>query len=400
MRSDLEWRLDRDIIFLNHGSYGACPEPLLAVQREWRDRLEAQPIRFLTHDLAGYLAVAREAVGAFIGADPEGMAFVPNATTGIDTVLGSLRFEPGDELLTNDHEYNATINALQAIAARDGARVVIARIPFPVAGADQVVDALVGATTPRTRLLLVSHVTSPTALVFPVERLVREFASRGIDTLVDAAHAPGMLPLDVDGLGAAYWTGNGHKWPCAPKGAGILWVRADRRALIHPLVVSHGANDPLTDKTRFRAEFDWTGTADPTAALTLPAAIDWMAAQVPGGWPEVMATNHALAAAGRDRLIAALGIASPAPESMLGSMAVVTIPWLHTDAEAVELAQRLFDEDRIEVPVGGWPVRAARADPNDPPQAVVLRISAQRYNELSDYEALAAALERDRARQG
>jgi isopenicillin-N epimerase len=259
-----------------------------------------------------------------------------------------------------------------------------------------VVEALVGAITPRTRLLLVSHVTSPTALVFPVERLVREFAARGIDTLVDAAHAPGMLPLDVDRLGAAYWTGNGHKWPCAPKGAGILWVRADRRERIHPLVVSHGANDPLTNTTRFRAEFDWTGTADPTAALTLPAAIDWMAAQVPGGWAEVMATNHALAVAGRERLLAALGIPTPAPASMLGSMAVVTIPWLHTDAEAADLGQRLFDEDRIEVPVGGWPVRAARAAPNDHPQAVVLRISAQRYNEPSDYEALAAALVRHR----
>ena len=239
-------------------------------------------------------------VGAFLHADPEGIAFVPNATTGVNTVLRSLRFEPGDELLTDDHEYNAMINAMRTVAERDGATVVVAPIPYPIASEDEVVEALLDAVTPRTRLLVVSHVTSPTALIFPVERLVREFAARGIDTLVDAAHAPGMVPLDVDALGAAYWTGNGHKWPCAPKGAGVLWVRARSPRRDPPACRSRTAPTRLLadGRTRFRHEFDWTGTADPTAYLTLPAAIDWMAAQVPGGWPEVMATNHALAAGG------------------------------------------------------------------------------------------------------
>ena len=236
--------------------------------------------------------------------------------------------------------------------------------------------------------------TSPTALVFPIERIVRAFADRGIDTLVDGAHAPGMVPLDLDALGAAYWTGNGHKWPCAPKGAGVLWVREDRRERIHPLVISHGANERLTTRTRFRAEFDWTGTADPTPYLTLPAAIDWMAAQVPGGWPEVMATNHALALRGRAVIEAALGVSPLAPESMIGSMATIAIPGIETDEAARDLGEALYREDRIEVPVGGWPVPAARVSADAPPRAALMRISAQRYNEIGDYERLADAVSR------
>ena len=395
MRPDLGWQLRPDVVFLNHGSYGACPTDVLEVQREWRDRLEAEPIRFLTRELDDRLGEARVAVGAFLHADPDGIAFLPNATAGVNTVLRSLRFEPGDELLTDDHEYNAVINAMRFVARRDGAAVVVAPVPYPIASEDVVVEALLGAVTPRTRLLVVSHVTSPTALVLPVERLVREFADRGIDTIVDAAHAPGMVPLDVDALGAAYWTGNGHKWPCAPKGAGVLWVRDDRRDSIHPMSISHGANAMLTDgRTRFRHEFDWTGTADPTAYLTLPAAIDWMAAQVPGGWPEVMATNRALTLAGRDAICAALGIEVPAPASMIGSMATIPLPGVTSDAAAATLAQQLYDEDGIEVPIIGWPVPAARSAVEAAPTRALLRISAQRYNELADYEALAAALTR------
>ncbi len=392
MRTDLGWQLDPDVVFLNHGSYGACPTAVLEVQDEWRRRMEAEPIKFLTRDLTGLLATAREAVAPFIGADPDGMAFMTNATTGVNTVLKSLRFEPGDELLTNDHEYNAVINAMQAVAARDGARVVIARIPFPTAGDDEVVDAHLAQVTPRTRLLVVSHVTSPTALVFPVERLVREFDARGIDTLVDAAHAPGMVPVDIGALGAAYWTGNGHKWPCAPKGAGILWVRADRRDRIHPLVTSHGANAPLAGMTRFRLEFDWTGTGDPTAYLTLPAAIRWMEEQVPGGWPEVMRINRAVALDGRRRVAAALGIGALGPDAMIGSMAAVPLPGLTTDEAGEILGLTLFDDERIEVPIGGWPVRAARPNPDALPEVVLVRLSAQRYNEPGDYDRLAAAL--------
>ncbi|MEO8438346.1 MAG: aminotransferase class V-fold PLP-dependent enzyme [Chloroflexota bacterium] len=395
MRTDLGWRLDPAVTFLNHGSYGACPEPVLAIQRVWRDRMEAEPVRFLAGDLPGLLAEARVAIGDFLGADPEGLAFVPNATTGVNTVLQSLRFAPSDELLTNDHEYNATINAMRAVAARDGARVVVAPMPFPIGGPAEVLDATLAAVTPQTRLVVVSHVTSPTGLVFPVAELVAALDRRGIDTLVDAAHAPGFLPVRVDELGAAYWTGNGHKWLCGPKGSAVLWVREDRRDAIHPLVVSHGANEPLAGRPRFRHEFDWVGTSDPTAYLTLPAAIEWMAREAApdgGGWPALMAANHALAVEGRDLLAGALGIEAPAPDSMIGSMAAIPLPGVADEAAAIALGRALQDEDGIQVPIGPWPVRAAQRDGVAP--RILLRISAQLYNEPADYERLAGALVR------
>ena len=395
MRLDLGWRLDPEVTFLNHGSYGACPEPVLAAQRQWRDRLESEPVRFLSGELPGLLAEARESVGRFLGADPEGLAFVPNATTGVNTVLQSLRFEPGDELLTDDHEYNATINAMRAAAARDGARVVVAPIPFPIASPDEAMAAIVAAVTERTRLLMVSHVTSPTGLILPVAELVGEMDRRGIDTLVDAAHAPGMVPVDVAALSAAYWTGNGHKWLCGPKGTAVLWVREDRRDRIHPLVVSHGANEPLAGRTRFRHEFDWVGTSDPTGYLTLPEAVDWMdRCAIPDGdgWPAVMAANHALALKGRDIVADALGIEAPAPDTMLGSMAALPLSGVPDETAASALGGALESEDRIQVPIGPWPVRAAQRD-GEAPQ-VLLRISAQRYNEPADYERLADALVR------
>ena len=392
MRNELGWRFDPAITFLNHGCYGACPTDVMAVHQALRAELELESIRFLTRELPERLAAARERVGSFLHADPDGLAFVPNATTAINTVLASLPFEPGDELLTDDHEYNAILNAMQRAAARTGARVVVAPIPFPIAGPDEVVDALLAAATPRTRLLVVSHVTSPTALVFPIERLVREFAERGVDTLVDAAHAPGMVSVDVDGLAPAYWAGNGHKWLCGPKGTGFLWVRADRREAIHPLVVSHGANEPLAGRSRYRWEADWVGTTDPTGYLTLPAAIDWLARR-PGGWAGIMATNHDLVLDGRDRVLPALGVAAPAPDDMLGSMAAMPVPDIVTDAAAADFDRYLFDAG-IEASVATWPVRAARARAEDPPRSVLLRVSAAPYNEPADFDRLASVVAR------
>jgi isopenicillin-N epimerase len=386
------WRLEGDVSYLNHGSFGACPEPVLEAQRAWRDRMERQPVRFLARELESELDTARREVALFLNADPEGLAFVPNATAGVSTILASLRFQPGDELLACDHEYNATLNALRAAAARDGAIVTLARIPFPVPDAGQVVQAYLDAVTPRTRLALVSQVTSPTALVFPVVAIVRELERRGIDTLVDGAHAPGMVPVDLRSLNAAFWTGNGHKWLCGPKGSGLLHVRADVRHLVRPLVVSHGANDERADRSRFRLEFDWTGTGDPTPWLTLPAAIRFVGGLHEDGWPGLMAANRAMAREARDRLCGALGIPAPAPDAMLGAMASVPLPGIApTEAAARELQAQLLDEDGIEVPVMPFPVRAA-VGPGQAADLAVLRISAQRYNRADEYAWLADRL--------
>jgi isopenicillin-N epimerase len=386
------WQLDPEVSFLNHGSFGACPAPVLEAQRAWRDRLEAEPVRFLDRELEPLLDGVRAEVAEFLGGDPDGIAFVPNATTGVSTVLASLRFAPGDELLAGDHEYNATLNALRAAAERDGARVVLCHIPFPIHDPAQAVEAYLEAVTPKTRFALVSQVTSPTALLLPVAALVRELDRRGVDTMVDGAHAPGMVPVDLTAIGAAWWTGNGHKWLCAPKGAAILHARADRRDGLRPLVVSHGFNDERTDRPHFRRLFDWTGTVDYSPYLSLSAAIRFVGALHPDGWSGLMAANAALARAGRDRICAALGVEPPAPDSMLGSLAAIPLPSLAPTPEAARrLHDQLFIEERIEVPVYPFPVPAALA-PGAAPTTAIVRISAQHYNRAEEYTALASAL--------
>jgi isopenicillin-N epimerase len=389
------WRIDPTVTFLNHGSFGSCPTPVLEAQAEFRERMESDPVRFLDRELLGLLDATRAEVGRFIGADPEGIAFVPNATTGVNTVLKSLRFEPGDELLTTDHEYNAILNTVREVARRDQANVAIAAIPFPLRDPAEAVQAILDVVTPHTRIAVLSHITSPTGIVLPIADIVHELEGRGIATIVDAAHAPGMVPLDVDGLGASYWVGNGHKWLCAPKGASILWVRATLRDRIHPLVTSHGANDPGTERSRFRAEFDWPGTVDPTPFLSLPAAIRFGAGLLPGGWPALMAANHDLAIRGRDLLCDRLAVEPPAPDEMVGAMATVQLNLPLDDDAVAAFRDLLAEEDRIEVPMVAWPVPAAReGGRGGQPKSTWVRISMQQYNTLADVERLADALVR------
>jgi isopenicillin-N epimerase len=388
---DSPWDFEPGLTFLTHGTFGACPRPIVERRAELVRELEANPIRFYTRDYEERFDAARSEVAAFLNADREGTVVVPNATTGVATVLESLRLRPGDELLTNDHEYNATLNALGAVAERAKARVVRVSIPLPIRHPEEVVEAHLAAVTPHTRLALISHVTSPSALVFPIETLVRELARLGVDTLVDAAHAPGMVPLDLDALGAAYWTGNGHKWLCGPKSAGVLVVREDRRSAVLPLVTGHGRNDTRTDRPSLWREFDWPGTADPTAFLALPDAIRLVGGLQLGGWPAHMAANHELAVASRRMLNERLGLEPIAPESMVGAMASIRLPDVLDEDGANAIVHSLAEDERIEVPIVVFPVRGARP-PGAPPTHNLLRISAQRYNEPSDYERLAEAL--------
>ncbi|HXN40413.1 MAG TPA: aminotransferase class V-fold PLP-dependent enzyme, partial [Myxococcaceae bacterium] len=242
------WSLDPEITFLNHGSFGACPLAILEAQRKYRDQLEREPVRFFVRELEPMLDQAREALSRFVGADAQDLVFVHNATTGVNIVLRSLRFSPGDEILVTDHGYRACRNSLEYAAERSGAEVVVAQLPFPISSEGVAINSVLSRVTQRTRLAMLDHITSPTAIVLPVERLVSELNLLGVDTLVDGAHAPGMVPLDLRSLNAAYYTGNCHKWLCSPKGAAFLHVRRDKQGEIVPLTISHGQSSRRTDR--------------------------------------------------------------------------------------------------------------------------------------------------------
>ena len=375
------WGLDPDVAYLNHGSYGACPRHVLDYQAELRAELEREPVDFLTRQLSGRLAEARRAIGPFVGADPDDLAFVANATSGVNAVLRSLPIQPGDELLTTDHVYGACGKALRYAAARAGALVRVAAVPFPLEHEDQIVAPVLAAVTPRTRLALLDHVTSVTGLIFPIERLVSELHARGVPSLVDGAHALGMVPLDLDALGADYYSANAHKWLCAPKGAAILHVRRERQAGLHPLVISHG----YVPAGAFRDEFDWTGTADPTAWLSIAESVRFLGALLPGGWPELMARNHALAVEARQVLCDAIGTSPACPRSWLGALASVPLPPAAPGSPAARLdADGLsgwFRERGIETWLHPWGAGGR-----------VIRASAQLYNSREQFVALGEAL--------
>ena len=382
------WPLDPKVVFLNHGSFGSCPRPVLEFQLGLRDRMERQPVQFMVRDLEGLLDEARAAVAGFVGAQADDLVFVGNATAGVNTVVRSLNFAPGDELLVADHEYTACRNALDYAAARAGATVVVADVPFPFESVEQIVQSIMSRVTPRTRLALIDHVTSQTAIVLPIARLVRELAERGVDTLVDGAHAPGMVAVDLTALGSAYYTGNCHKWLCAPKSSGFLHVRADRQELIHPLSISHGLTSTRKDRSRFLIEFGWTGTADPTSCLTVAESIRFMDGLLPGGWPAIMAQNRSLAVAARKILCQALEIQAPCPEEWIGSMASVPLPDNLPEERPKApsyldpLQDALMAKHNIEVPVIPWPGFPKR----------LLRVSAQLYNSPAQYQLLAEAM--------
>lgn len=385
------WPLDPKIQFLNHGAFGACPRRVLECQSDWRARLERQPLQFLVREMEKEMDAARESLAEFIGTDPNDLVFVQNATSGVNAVLRSLEFQCGDELLVTDQEYNASRNALNFAAERVGARVVVARIPFPFRDAEEIIAPILKCVTPRTKLALIDHVTSQTGVVFPVDKIIKALNARGVDTLVDGAHAPGMVPLNLRQLGAAYYTGNCHKWICAPKGAAFLRVRRDRQKLVRPLTISHGANSRRKDRSRFLLEFGWQGTPDPSAFLSVKEAVRFMGSLLPGGWPEAMARNRTLALAARKLLCDALEIDEPCPAEFIGSLAAIPLPdalrkeWPRLPFNESPLADVLRTKYKIEVPIIFWPA---------PPQRL-LRVSAQVYNALPQYARLANALRKE-----
>ena len=367
---------DPSITFLNHGSFGSCPKPVLEYQRRWQDTIEARPIEMLGRRSDEMLNDAKAVVGPFLGMKTTDFGFVTNATDAVNAIVKSLEFGKGDELLATSHVYGAVRKTLWHVADRSGATVVEADVRVPVTTPAEIVAAIEARITPRTKLLVLEHVTSPTALLFPAREIISLCTSRGVDVLVDGAHAPGMIELDIDSLGATYYVANLHKWVCAPKGAGFIWVTPGMQARIHPLVTSHHYGEG------FLEEFSWQGTRDFTPWIASGEAIRYLGQF---DWNRIRTHNHAMAAWAQQLLCAMWDVEplSPLDGSMLGSMVTVRLP----KQDAVKklktfdrLGAKLFDEHKIEVPIvdwgGHWHVRC----------------SCQVYNKPADYEKLGNAV--------
>lgn len=371
---------------LNHGSFGACPRAVLDRQRGLRRQMEARPVQFLARQMPELLDASRQRLAELVAADPLDLVFVPNATAGVNSVLRSLVFRHGDEILATTHGYNACTNVARFVAQQSHATLVIADLPSPIDSPQQVVEAVMSRATPRTRIALLDHISSPSALVFPIEELVVRLRQEGIETLIDGAHAPGMVPLDLQRMGPTYYTGNCHKWLCAPRGAGFLYVERDRQDGIVPPIISHGYNRPRTGYSRFQDLFDWPGTCDPTAWMCVGAAIEFLDGLLPGGLKALTERNHHYAVAAQSLLVEELGARPLCPPELLGAMAAVELgddpdpPSGFVDQH--RLNQELFDRFGIEAPVYFFPA----------PPRIVLRVSAQAYNEPGHYQRLVEAL--------
>jgi isopenicillin-N epimerase len=364
-----EWVLDADYVTVNHGSFGATPTRVLAVQDAWRRRMEAQPTRFICKVLPDALQAAGERLAAFVGGKAENLAFVVNATDGCNAVLRSRLLQPGDEIVLLSHAYGAVRNAVRYVCDMTGGQMVQVELPFPRVADDDAVARVADALTPRTRLAVLDHITSQSALVLPVGRMIAACHAAGVPVLIDGAHAPGQVALDVTALDADWYVGNCHKWMMAPKGCAFLYARPDRQVDLHPLAISHGYGGG------FRAEFDWTGTWDPSAFLAIGAAIDfydWL------GGPALRARNAALAAEAAGLVAGMLGTETGGGNAVAGSMALVRLPVTGsaTEDRALRLRDRMLDAGS-DVPV------------NANARGIWMRLSAQAYNELDDYRKLA-----------
>jgi isopenicillin-N epimerase len=373
------WTLDPDLAYLNHGGFGAAPRTVLAEQQAWREKMERNPAGFLTRELPELLDAVRDRVASFLAADADGLVFTDNATTGTQTVIAQIKLAPGDEVLITDHCYPAVLGQLHRAIEAAGAVLRVAPVPIPAGGRLAARDAVLSMLSGRTRLVVVDHVASCSGMVFPVEEIAAECRRQGVAVLVDGAHAAGMLPVDLGRLGADFWVGNLHKWVCAPKAVAALHVAPAWRDRLRPLVASHGAF------SGYRPSFDWTGTRDPSALLAVPAALAFFDQ---AGWQATRQHNADLARQGAELIAQHIGTTAPDADGMPTAMRLVRLRQALDDDDARALEDRLLTEHRVVVPItfhGGsrW-----------------LRVSAQLYNTLADYERLAKALLAERRRDG
>ncbi len=399
------WAHDPSIVFLNHGSFGGTPRIVMEAQRTWRDRMERELVKWFVEEHWQAIDQARRALGMFLNCPWDSIAPIPNATQAVATVFANTKLSPGDEVLVTSHEYPACQNNARWWAGKQGATVVVADIPFPIRVAQDAIDAIMARVSPRTKLVMLSHITSSSGLVLPVETIVPELERRGIRTLIDGAHAPGMVRVNLGTLGASYYTANCHKWLCSPKGSAFLYVRPDLQPGFRPLALSNDAEKPKHGRAQFLTEFEYVGTNDMTAFYSIPDAIRVMGAMVAGApetgdasdgtstsWRALMRHNRDLCLRGRDVICKRLNIAPPAPDEMIASICTMILP-PHPPTLRDKLSQRptkyhdalwdtLLEKWRIQVPI--WTVAATGHR--------TCRIATQVYNTLEQYEYLAEAL--------
>ena len=369
--------LDPEIHFLNHGSFGATPRPVFEAYQDWQRRLERQPVLFLGREYDALLKESRQALGAYLHADADDLAYIPNATHGANIIARSLDLQPGDEILATDHEYGACDYTWEFVCDKAGAKYIHQPISLPVHGEGEVVEQFWQGVTPRTKAVYLSHITSPTALRLPVEAICQRARQAGIISIVDAAHAPGQLPVDLSALGADVYFGNCHKWMLAPKGAAFLYVRHDLQSIIEPFIVSWGSHPTpeTTTGSRFIDILQWTGTKDPAAALAVPAAIEFMHEH---HWEQVRVECHALLRSAVERVcdLTDLPPLYPLDSDFYSQMAIAPLP----PVDAALLKSRLYDEFKVELPITQYLGRQ------------FVRISIQGYNTQEDVDALVDAL--------
>jgi isopenicillin-N epimerase len=365
----------RDITFLNHGSYGACPRPVFETYQSWQRELESQPVEFLGRRVRGLLAEARAALGDYLGTAADNVVYAPNVTWAINAVAHSLALQPGDEVLATDLEYGAVDRTWRYYCGKRGARYINQPISLPMTTVERFVDELWAGVTERTRVISISHITSGTALILPVAEVCRRARAAGIMTVIDGAHAPGQIDLNLDDLGADFYGGNCHKWLCAPKGSGFLFARPEHQDSLDPLIISWGYEADVPGPSRFLDHLERTGTQDPAAYLSVPAAIAFQRAH---DWPRVRAACHLLARDARERIAALTGLPQIAPDSAAWWVQMCTCPLPPIDG--ARLKERLWDDYQVEIPVSARNGRAS------------VRVSIQAYNRPEDVDRLLKAL--------
>jgi len=380
------WGLNREIVYLNHGSFGATPLAVREQETQYRNRLEAEAIDFILNELPGLYHENKKALAEFVGASPHDLVLIQNTTTGVSHILNSLPSSPGDEWLTTSHAYGACVHALQHFSTQKQCKVVTAFIPFPIYSDDEIVEAIAQCITPKTRFALIDHITSATGMIFPVEKIVALLHSHGIEVLIDGAHAPGMIPLNIGALNADYYIANCHKWICSPKGTALMYVKREHQAHVHPLVYSHYNDMDEAGLAHWSNQFMWEGTRDYSPFFCIDAAIRWMDSVHAGGWDGIRQHNHDLVWKAGQYLADRLGASVPVSEHQVGSILTLPLPdglpaprKFHAHPPFKDL---LFEKYHIEVPVLMFPAAPRQW----------FRISAQLYNSMEQYEYLADCL--------